>query len=100
MRATDINALCEQRGWSRAKLIQQLRTAARVQSTQLPNDDSLRRMIREWAAGRRGLSDFYADLMTATFGFPFAAAAVVTSVPATVTELEGLTNRLTMATYV
>jgi tetratricopeptide (TPR) repeat protein len=101
MRATDINALCDTRGWSRAKLIQQLRTAARMQSTQLPNDDSLRRMIREWAAGRRGLSDFYASLMTTTFGVSFeAAASVATPTPAASTGLEDLASRLTMASRI
>lgn len=71
MHATDIGALCEARGWTRARLILELRKAAQTRKTSLPSDDSLRRMIREWANGRRGLSGFYAELLGIVFQTPF-----------------------------
>ena len=72
MDATQIGPLCATRGWTRPRLIHELRRAARERSVELPGDDSLRRMIREWVSGRRGLSEFYADLFTAVFGVVFA----------------------------
>jgi hypothetical protein len=73
MRGPDIQQLQQQRGWSRGRLILELRQAARRQDIgQLPSEDSLRRMIREWIAGDRGLSKLYADLLTDALGAPFA----------------------------
>lgn len=66
--ATEIGALCETRSWTRARLVFELRKAARERGEQLPDDDSLRRMVREWNAGRRGLSPLYAQLLSAVFG--------------------------------
>lgn len=71
MEATQIGPLCAVRGWSRARLIAELRRVGRERSVTLPGDDSLRRMVREWVNGRRGLSEFYAGLFTAVFGVPF-----------------------------
>ena len=73
MRPTALGILCKQRGWTRARLIRELRTAAATQQQSLPSDESLTRMIREWANGRRGLSDFYADLLSVVFGVPFSS---------------------------
>jgi hypothetical protein len=51
----------------------ELRGAAKRQrKALLPEDASLKRMIREWAHGRRGLSVDYADLFAEVFGVPFA----------------------------
>ncbi|NED95853.1 hypothetical protein G1H11_11075 [Phytoactinopolyspora alkaliphila] len=76
MDATSINALCEQRGWSRARLIHELRRVASVRRESLPSDESLLRMVREWANGRRGLSTFYAELLTDVFGVRFGTGKV------------------------
>jgi hypothetical protein len=75
MDATQIGPLCAARGWSRARLIAELRRVGRERNVTLPGDDSLRRMVREWVNGRRGLSDFYAGLFTAVFGVPFTSAS-------------------------
>jgi hypothetical protein len=73
MDGTDLGRLCEQQGWSRARLMLELRNAARRRKRGLlPDDASLKRMIREWAHGRRGLSAEYADLFADVFGAPFA----------------------------
>jgi tetratricopeptide (TPR) repeat protein len=74
MDATDLPRLCEERGWkSRTRLVLELRTAARrTKHGLLPDDTSLKRMIREWIGGRRGLSPEYANLFAETFGVPFA----------------------------
>lgn len=72
MRATDIGNLCTARGLSRPQLAHALRTTAwQRHHVRLPADVSLLRMIREWNAGRRGLSDFYAGLLREVFGVPF-----------------------------
>lgn len=73
MHATEIDALSDARGWTRARLILELRKAARERHTSLPADESLRRMVRQWATGRRGLSEFYAELLSAAFGVAFTA---------------------------
>lgn len=73
MDAQAINDLCRQRGWTRSRLILELRKAGRNRKVELPSDDSLKRMIREWAAGRRGLSEFYADLLGSIFGVVFTS---------------------------
>lgn len=75
MDATDLPRLCEQRGWTtRSRLMLELRAAARRKGRGLlPDDTSLKRMIREWIHGRRGLSPEYADLFAEVFGVPFAA---------------------------
>lgn len=73
MRGTDVDALCRQRGWSRTRLVHEMRTVARQQRLgELPAEDSLKRMIRMWANGSRGLSEFHAGLLTSVFGIPFA----------------------------
>jgi tetratricopeptide (TPR) repeat protein len=73
MDAKQIGALCAARGWSRTRLIAELRRTGREHSITLPGDESLRRMMREWVSGRRGLSEFYAGLFTAVFGVPFTS---------------------------
>ncbi len=73
MWATEIGVLCEQRRWTRARLIFELRRAARSQGVTLPEDASLKRMIRSWNSGDRGLSELYAGLLAAVFGVPFTA---------------------------
>ena len=74
MRGTDIAELQEGRGWTRSRLVHELRLVARrLDVGELPSDESLKRMIRQWISGSRGLSDFHADLLTAAFGVPFAA---------------------------
>lgn len=66
--ALDISGMCQSRGWSRARLIKELRSLARDQRKQLPGDESLKRMIREWEHGRRTPSDDYARLLRRAFG--------------------------------
>ncbi|MBI1759325.1 MAG: hypothetical protein HYR62_08890 [Actinobacteria bacterium] len=73
MQATDIAALCHEKGWARTRLVHELRVVARQRNLgQLPEDASLKRMVRQWVSGERGLSHFYADLLTTVFGVPFA----------------------------
>src|SRR3954470_15026436 len=73
VRGADIGRLCNERGWSRDKLIRELRSAARrlKPQLQLPADDSLKRMIRQWINSDRDLSAMYAELLTLAFGLPF-----------------------------
>ncbi|BEL10325.1 hypothetical protein Q0Z83_085160 [Actinoplanes sichuanensis] len=65
MDGTDLVRLCDQQGWSRARLMLELRNAARSRNRGLlPDDPSLKRMIREWAHGRRGLGPYPRNLDT------------------------------------
>ena len=73
MYATQIGELCAERDWTRQRLIHELRQAARTQKTALPDDGNLKRMIRQWISGERGLSQMYADLFTSVFGVPLLA---------------------------
>lgn len=70
MHAKDIGTLCEGRGWSRARLVHELRRTAAARDRRLPGEASLQRMIRQWNAGDRVPSDFYAELLSAVFGVP------------------------------
>lgn len=99
MQATEIDDLCQTRGWSHARLIHELRRVARERNVELPADDSLRRMIRQWAAGYRGFSDFYADLMGAVFGAEFTTGKSIAEVRESHTEPE-LIDRLHSAATV
>ena len=99
MDATQLETLCTQRQWSRARLILEMRAAAqRLRSAKLPEDPSLRRMIREWIRGRRGLSADYAVLFQEIFGVPFATGKPdvigALDVPGGVTNDDALTDRL------
>jgi hypothetical protein len=77
--AQDIGRLCAERQWSRARLMLELRRAADRRRKRLPGDDSLKRMIREWVHGRRGLSEFYALILGDAFGVVFGAVPVVSA---------------------
>src|SRR3954454_19905560 len=73
VRGADIGRLCSERGWSRDRLVRELRAAARRRNPklQLPEDDNLKRMIRQWINSDRDLSAMYAELLTLVFGLPF-----------------------------
>lgn len=77
----DINDLSCARGWSRSRLVLELRRTAAAQRTTLPGDDSLKRMIRLWANGQRGLSPLYAGLLTTVFGVRFEVSAAWNGCP-------------------
>lgn len=70
--ATDLKTLCREQGLSRRLLIARMRQVGqdRQRPLVLPDDDNLERMIRQWVNGHRGLSAFYADLLTEVFGVP------------------------------
>lgn len=64
----DVAALIERKGWSRARVIVELRRVAAEEGVALPGDDSLRRMIRLWVSGARRPSEFYEELLGRAFG--------------------------------
>lgn len=106
----DIVALSEERRWTRSRLIYEMRQAGRAlrPPLQLPDDGNLRRMLRLWNGGTRGLSTEYAALFTAVFGAPFMTGkrpAVeqpdASNGPDTTDESVGeLASRLTIASTV
>ncbi|MEX5633805.1 hypothetical protein [Parafrankia sp. FMc2] len=97
---TDIGALCDARGWSRARLVHELRRAGRRRSTELPGDDSLRRMIRQWNGGSRKLSPLYADLLGDVFGISFTEGQVAEKTTQEDPTYDALTERLSSAAAV
>jgi tetratricopeptide (TPR) repeat protein len=100
MDGTDLAALCQQRSWTRPRLMLELRTVARVKQRRiLPDDASLKRMIREWIHGRRGLSPEYAELFAEIFGSPFMTGKPGTIMPSPGGE-GGLAARLSAAANV
>lgn len=72
MRGSDIQRLCDERGWSRARLILEMRRHS--ERARHLSDDSLRRMLRQWINSDRGLSDEKAELFSLVFGLPFEVA--------------------------
>lgn len=71
MDGTDIQRLCDERTWSRRRLVFELRRAATAAGETLPGDESLERMIRQWANSQRGLSALSAGLLSSVFGVDF-----------------------------
>jgi hypothetical protein len=60
----DLRDLCRERGWTRLRLVHELR---RVADQELPADESLVRMVRMWVNGTRAPSEMYADLLGKAF---------------------------------
>ena len=71
MYATDVVPLSNARKWTRSRLILEMRRVGRQHGIELPDDASLRRMLRLWSTGERGLSEMYAQLFSEIFGVPF-----------------------------
>ena len=71
----DLAALCDVRGWSRTRLVRELRSAASGTGRTLPDDDSLKRMIRLWVNGSRAPSPMYVELLRRAFRMPDAVDA-------------------------
>src|SRR4051794_32086711 len=94
VRGADIGRLCSERGWSRDRLVRELRAAARRRNRklQLPADDSLKRMIRQWINSDRDLSAMYAELLTLVFGLPFETGREVEPDDGTLALAERLTR--------
>lgn len=69
----DVDALRRARGWSQARLAQELRDTAKSRGQQLPSDETLIRQIRFWSRGERVPTAFYAELLRAAFGLRPAA---------------------------
>jgi hypothetical protein len=49
--AHDIRTLCQERGWTRSRLINELRHLAELRSSRLPSDESMKRTIAKWVNG-------------------------------------------------
>lgn len=64
----DVKALLSERGWSRSRLVSELRKVAAREGRQLPGDESLIRMIRLWVNGTRIPSADYDALLRRALG--------------------------------
>lgn len=81
MTGEDLLRFLQVRGWTRARLIRELRRAGVRRGDELPGDDSLRRMIRQWVTGARGISPRYAVLLDDVFGVAPGAATLTATPP-------------------
>lgn len=96
----DIDGLCRDHGWTRTRLIRSLRLAADARGTALPGDESLRRMVRQWASGQRRPSAMYRELLGDVFGAPFSTDGPDRQ-PAKASDLgEELQDRLALTSVV
>ena len=68
---TDIRRLCTERKWSRSRLLFEMRRTATASGIALPGNESLRRMVRTWANGHRGLSQMYVQVLSDVFTVRF-----------------------------
>lgn len=66
----DVAALCSARGWSRSRLLRELRSVAKARGEALPSDESLGRMVRQWANGSRQPGEHYRLLLHQAFAIP------------------------------
>lgn len=74
--SVNISSLCAERGWSRARLISQMRKEACARGVILPGEESLLRMVRQWASGSRRPSPEYQELLRSSFGLTEREALV------------------------
>lgn len=93
MQGTDVGRLCTERGWTRARLMLELRKAAGSRDERLPEDENLSRMIRQWISGKRGLSERSAELLTMAFGINFESVDREIAVPDIPDEFAARLNR-------
>lgn len=63
-----IDDLCRAKGWSRTRLARELRRQGQRRGVNLPGDESLVRMIRQWANGTRRPNEQYRALLCAALG--------------------------------
>lgn len=66
--ACDLRELCRERGWSHGRLRREMRRAAAARQLALPADDCLKVMVSRWVNGKRGVSEFYAALLSEVLG--------------------------------
>jgi hypothetical protein len=98
MQRGEIEALCRERRWTRSRLVLELRRVGRRAGEELPGDDSLKRMIREWNSGRRSVSSLYQSLLTEVFGLPESSDVHLgPDAPSTAADEGELVDRLTTA---
>lgn len=57
-----------ERGWKKARLLFELRTAAARHGENLPKDESLARRVAVWENQNARISDFYRDLLCEVYG--------------------------------
>src|SRR5687768_8169923 len=89
-----------ERGWSKSRLVHEIRTAAaRQRKAHLPSDESIKRRIAAWENQGRDVGDYYCDLLCEAYQLS-AIELGIDEVPAppepTPLAVE-LTERLTFA---
>ncbi len=82
-----------ERGWKKARLIHELRTAAARRKENLPKDESLSRRIAVWENQGGEVGDFYRDLLCEVYGLP-AAELGLGELPPAIAEPEPVAAEL------
>ena len=65
-----LRAVLKERGWSRTRLVAELRRQAASRGESLPGTESLIAMVSRWVNNHQQPSDFYRDLLARTLGRP------------------------------
>ncbi len=66
-----------ERGWKKARLVRELRTAAARRNEALPKDESLGRRIAVWENQDGAVGAFYCDLLCEVYGLPAAELGLI-----------------------
>lgn len=86
------------RGWTKSRLIHELRTAARRHGESLVSDASIARRIAAWENGGAAVGDFYRDLLCEVYGRSAADLGLVELPPEpTPVALELVERELTLS---
>lgn len=93
--ACDLRDLCRERGWSYGQLRREMRRAAASRRVALPSDDCLKVMVSRWVNGKRGVSEFYATLLTEVFDCRILPGKPLTARPQDLNEVAHHMERLT-----
>jgi hypothetical protein len=67
-----LRAVLKELGWSRKRLVAELRRQAAIAGESLPGTESLIAMVSRWVNNHQQPSDFYRDLLARTLGRPRA----------------------------
>jgi hypothetical protein len=70
--SNSLRAVLQELGWSRTRLVAELRRHAARDGDTLPGTESLIAMLSRWINNHQQPSDFYRDLLARTFGRPRA----------------------------
>lgn len=82
-----------ERGWKKARLLHELRTAAARRNERLPKDESLSRRIAVWENQGGVVGDFYRDLLCEVYGLTAGELGLIEPAPVAMPAAVELSER-------